>query len=94
MRKTTPADAEDFVGFLVKKGLARNSTVPKHTQIASQFWNRAIKEKLIEDNPFDGFKKTVKKNPNRFYQVKIASIRRIPSACPDHGWGLSSGLLA
>jgi len=62
--------------------------VRKHAQIAKQFFNYAIRLKLIESNPFADLKSTVQANPERFYFISTEEASKVLDACPDAEWRL------
>jgi integrase len=83
----TEGDAEDFRIFLLSKKLAEN-TVRKHTQIVKQFFNKAIKKRILENNPFRDLKATVQANPERFFFVDAATSKAVLESLPSLQWKL------
>ena len=91
----TEADADDFRVYLLGQQTSRLSadtmgenTVRKHCQIAGQFFNRAVKMRLIDRNPFQSLPSTVQRNPTRDYFISQDDMVRLLDACPDTQWRL------
>ena len=72
-------------------GLAEN-TVRRQIAMARQFFNVAIENKLITENPFKGQPVAVRPNPARFYFVTPEMAQSVLDACPDAQWRLIFGL--
>lgn len=88
IRSITSADARDWRTYCLQEiGLA-SATVGRDTGVARQFFNYALKQGLIEINPFDELPTTC--NPDRERQVYISeeTIYRVLEACPDRQWRL------
>ena len=68
------------------------NTVRKHCQIAGQFFNRAVRLRLISSNPFEQLPSTVQRNHSRDHYVDQATIEKVIEACPDCQWRLIFGL--
>ncbi len=84
----TPGDADSFRVFLkMQEGLADN-TVRRRMGIAKQFFQGAVRQKLIGENPFDGQATLVRANPRRQYFVSREDTRKVLDACPDAPWRL------
>ncbi len=95
MSKITEGDAEDFRIFLLAKKTGKSSgetmgenTVRKHTQIAGQFFRKALKQKLIDQDPFAGLASTVQANKTRYFYVDQATIEAVIAKCADTEWKL------
>ena len=84
----TPGDADAFrIHLKTDEGLADN-TVRRRLGIAKQFFRGAVRQNLIEANPFDGQSTTVRDNPRRFYFVSRDEAQAVLDACPDAEWRL------
>lgn len=92
----TAGDAEDFRVWLETEGrevtkdappagLAMN-TVRRRLGRAREFFNLALKRKLIEDNPFAGETVTVGANPDRQFFVPADWIDRCIVTCGCEDW--------
>jgi len=79
------ADAELWRLSMVKQGLA-DATIRKRCQHAKQFYARALKQKLVESNPFTALPSSSKPNPARMVFVSQADIEKVIEACPDTQW--------
>ncbi len=94
----TEADAEDFVDWLRREGSrgkkgstprpAAEATIGRRVRRCSQFFRRAIREKLIAANPFAEVESPSQANEERFYFVSRAETERLIEACPDVQWRL------
>lgn len=94
MDSITSADAERWREWMLASGnrlekdrsaLAEN-TVRRRTGIAKQFFNRAIKDGLITQNPFDGLACSVGADEQRQYFVERSVIDRVIAKAPDVEW--------
>ncbi len=89
LRDVTEEDAMAFKAFLVEQGLAE-ATVRRRIGLARQFFNAAMKQKLITENPFkqDALPTAVGGNSARQFFVTRAMTEQILEACPDAEWRL------
>ena len=81
----TPGDADAWRLHLKEQALAEN-TIRRRCGRAKQFFNAAVRRKLIPENPFADLKSNVHGNPERFYFVTREEIGRVIEACPDADW--------
>src|SRR5690606_21562039 len=68
-------------------GLADNH-VRRLTGLAKQFFHAAVKDRLIDANPFASLVAAVKGNAERFHFVGLAATQAVLDACPDAEWRL------
>ena len=93
LRRINEADGEAFRIFLLSKKnhsgkpMAEN-TVRKHTQIAKQFFNHAIKRDILRVNPLAELPSTVMPNKERMFYINHQQARAVIDACPDAQWRL------
>ncbi len=99
MHRITEGHAEDFRIFLLGQKTGRmdmdtmgENTCRKHCQIAGQFFNRAVKLRLIDRNPFRELPSTVQRNHSRDHYIDQATIEKVLAVCPDDQWRLIFGL--
>ncbi|MDA0921048.1 MAG: phage integrase SAM-like domain-containing protein, partial [Planctomycetota bacterium] len=83
----TPGDADAWQLYLKGQGLAQN-TIRRRCGRAKQFLKAAVRQKLIEENPFADLKSLVVGNPERFYFVTRQEAQQVIDACPDAEWRL------
>lgn len=83
----TPGDADAWQLFLKESGLAQN-TIRRRCGRAKQFLKAAVRQKLIQENPFADLKSLVVGNPKRFYFVTPEDAEQVIQACPDAEWRL------
>jgi len=83
----TASDAEDFQLHLKKNQQSEGST-RRLCGIAKQFFHKAVKKRLIAENPFDDIKCANFADHSRFYFVTPAEAQKVLSACPDDEWRL------
>ena len=88
----TEGDAETWRLSLVSAKLAE-STIRKRCGFAKQFFQFAVKQRLIESNPFAGLKSAAKANPKRFYFVSRSEAEAVLDHCPDSQWRLLFALV-
>jgi integrase len=87
MRDITPGEADEWRLHLVKSGLGDN-TIRRRCGIAKQFFNAAIRRRLIAENPFSELKSAVQADASRFYFVTLADAEKVLDSCPDAEWRL------
>jgi integrase len=77
-------EADEWRWHLMEK-LAQN-TVRRRSGLAKQFFDAAVKKKILTENPFDDLETTVKGNSARDRFITRAEAAAILEACPDHQW--------
>ena len=87
LRDITPGDADLWRLALLDRGLAEN-TVRKSCGIAKQFFNAAIRKRLITENPFSNLVSVATANTSRMYFITEKESQRVLEACPDAEWRL------
>lgn len=83
----TATDAQGFKRAMKDSGLAQ-ATTAKYIKVARQLFRRALKEKLIEDNPFEDVSAGSQTNATRLRFVSREVIEKVIAACPDNEWRL------
>ena len=83
----TQGDADAWLLFLKEQGLAQN-TIRRRCGRAKQFCKAAVRQKLIDQNPFEDLKSLVVGNSERFYFVSRDEAEKVIDACPDAEWRL------
>jgi integrase len=87
LRDVTRGDVDKWRLFLLSLGLSEN-TVRRRCGVAKQFFRAAMRNDIIEKNPFEGVKVVVQANPSRMYFVTADQARKVLEACPDAQWRL------
>jgi integrase len=87
LRDITPGDGDEWRLQMLREKLTEN-TVRKHTSIAKQFFNSAVRKRLVPSNPFADLKSAVQPNPSRFYFVTREETEKLIDGCPDAQWRL------
>src|SRR5262249_15192861 len=82
----SPGDADRFADHL--RGQYAQATAAKTIKMSRQMFRRALRLKLIAENPFDGIKAGTEKNRGRNFLVTPEMTRQVLDACPDHEWRL------
>lgn len=82
LRDIGPLQAEKWCQFLAGKGLA-GATSSKRVKTARQAFRRAVKWKLISENPFDDVKAGTQANRARMHFVTREVAQKVLDACPD-----------
>jgi len=85
IRKVTPAEADAFRQAMIAKGLGENS-VRRRCGMARQFFNAAIRQRIIRENPFRDIKCNVRAMPDRFFYVTREMALKVLDACPNIQW--------
>ncbi len=83
----TASHAEEFRISLLDRGLAEN-TVRRRCRRCKQFFNAAIKRRLIFENPFDGIRTVIICNPKRQRFISHQDMQKVIEACPNNRWRL------
>ncbi len=76
----TEADAEEWARWMtVDKGYAE-ATTSKHRKRAKQYFNYAVKARILDSNPFQNMKGGKESNPDRYHFVDTATTQRVVAA--------------
>ncbi|HAU36455.1 MAG TPA: integrase [Phycisphaerales bacterium] len=82
----TPGDADEFrIHLSTKEGLAEN-TVRRRLRLAKQFFEAAVRKRLIESSPFAHHKTADRRNEAKFHYITGAEAQAVLDACPDAQW--------
>ena len=81
-RRITPADAEAFRDALRTSGL-REATIRRTCGVARDIFSRAIKSKVLSDNPFSGLPVSVRGSPDRAHLVTAIEFAKLTAQCND-----------
>src|SRR5579884_2692460 len=87
LREIGPLQAEKWRQFMKGKGLAE-PTISKRVKTARQAFRRAVKWKLIAENPFEDVKAGAQTNRARMHFVTREKMQKALNACPDAEWRL------
>ena len=82
------ADAEDWKNQLSTGEKLSEGTIRKRCAIAKLFFKRAVKKRIIRDNPFAGLASAAISNPDRSYFILPEDAQKVIDACPDVEWRL------
>ncbi len=85
LSEVTEADAEHWLRSLVAQNLSE-ATIRKRCGFAKQFFQQAVKARLIEANPFAELKSAAHSNPKRKFYITREMTDRLIEACPDTQW--------
>jgi integrase len=80
-------DADGFKLWLIKQNLAP-ATISMHIKIARQFFKAALRNRHINQNPFEGIKAGKQTNADKIYFVDRETIEAVLEACPNTQWQL------
>ena len=86
LNDVNPGDADRFGDHL--RGQYAQATAAKTVKMARQFFRRAVRLRLIAENPFDGVKAGTEQNRGRSFFVTPEAARKVLDACPDYEWRL------
>jgi integrase len=82
----SPGDADRFADHL--RSRYAQATAAKTIKTARQMFRRAVRLKIIPENPFDGVKAGGEKNRARNFFVSPGAARKVLDACPNDEWRL------
>jgi len=92
IEKVNPLEAKNFRAFLTGTVKLAENTTRKHIAISRQFFNAAIENRIISENPFKGQPVTIRANKTRFFYVTSEIAQKVLNTCPDAEWRLIFGL--
>jgi integrase len=81
----TRADADDFRAWLRAKEYA-GGTVARTLKYAKAAFRRAVRTKMLSENPFDDMKMPSSANPERMEFITKETIEKVIAACPNATW--------
>jgi integrase len=87
LREIGPIDADKWRQWLKSQGLAE-STISRRVKCARQMFKRAMKWRLIGENPFADVVAGSQTNKARMYFVTCKEAEAVLIACPDAQWRL------
>ncbi len=87
LESITPFDADEWRRAMVRQGLSR-ATIHKRCAHAKVFYRAAIRQRLVQENPFHDLKSSSVGNAERQYFVTRQETERVLAACPDDEWRL------
>ncbi|MFN9993483.1 MAG: tyrosine-type recombinase/integrase, partial [Phycisphaerales bacterium] len=97
----TPVDADEWRKAITEPKRVFNgkqtrtlapATVAKRVKVAKAVFNKALKWRLIDSNPFADLKAGSQANPERSHYVSIEIINTILETCADPEWRAIIGL--
>ncbi len=87
LSEVTPADADAFRAHMLGAGRAR-ATVNKWCSYARHFFEVAKRRRLIDANPFEHIKGSVRGNAARRVLIPASDAQKVIDAAPDPQWKL------
>jgi integrase len=87
LKDITAGDADLWRLHLRNSGLAENTT-RRTIGVAKQWFRSAMRQQLIDANPFGDFDVALKTNAERYHFIKLEDAYRVLGACPDAEWRL------
>lgn len=87
LKSFSSSDGDLWRQSLMDSGLS-TATISKRVVVARMIFKRAMKWKLIQENPFSDVKAGSQKNRTRMYFVTPEEAERVLGACPDAQWRL------
>lgn len=92
LREIEPLDADQYKTWLRDVKKLSEATVSKWIIIARQMFKRAVKWRIIHDNPFTDVKSGSQTNKSRMFFVEPDAAQAVLNACPDAEWKLMFAL--
>jgi len=87
IRAITEADADNFVVWMKTEGYAE-ATTARNIKRARQFFQSAMRGKLLAENPFAHIKPGSMTNDERQFHVTKQDAYKVIEQCPNHQWRL------
>ncbi len=88
LRDITEADADDWRAWLIDKEKLSPATVDKRCSNAKQFFQGAVRRKLLVENPFAVLQSGCQVNRAKDHYISRENTDKILAACPDAEWRL------
>jgi integrase len=88
LRDIEPADGDRWRQFLKATEKLSEATISKRVVVARMVFKKALKWKLIAENPLADVKAGSQKNKARMYFVTEVEAQKVLEACPDAEWRL------
>ena len=85
LRNISVGGADSWRLAMISKGWGDN-TLRRRCGFARQFFNVAIRQRLIDENPFKDMKTTVRARQDRFFYVTRDMAAKVLDACPNTQW--------
>ncbi|HPO93873.1 MAG TPA: tyrosine-type recombinase/integrase, partial [Phycisphaerales bacterium] len=86
--RVTALEAERWRTWLKDNQQLAGATIAKRVKTARQVFKRAVKWKMLAENPFEDIRTGSQSNPARMHFVDTATVERVLAACPDVEWRL------
>lgn len=94
LRKVTPKEASDFYNVFLPQKIKAESYRGKTARIIREFFGRAVKLKLIDSNPFDGFQIAEHIERSRHVYIDRPDIHKLINVAIDTRWRCMLGFAA
>ena len=88
LREITADGAAQWRAWLVSDQKLADNTVRRRSGIAKQFFQQAVRQKLIPESPFVDLVAAVRRNEKRYYFITRAEAEKVLDASPDAQWRL------
>ncbi|MDB5327261.1 MAG: hypothetical protein JWM57_2830 [Phycisphaerales bacterium] len=82
----TPVKAAKFRDWMANDQLLAPATISRRLKMSQHAMKKAVKWKLIAENPFEDIKAGPQTNPSRQAFVTRETIDKVIAACPDDEW--------
>jgi integrase len=83
----SPLDADRWRQKMKADGLAE-ATISKRVKLARQIFRRAVRWKMLSENPFADVKAGSQMNKSRQQFINVKDAQKVLDACPDAEWRL------
>lgn len=87
LKGITPLDGDRWRKSMQDEGLAE-ATIAKRAKTARQIFARAVRWKMLADNPLEDIKTGSQSNRTRMRYISRADAQKVLDACPDAQWRL------
>lgn len=82
----TPADGDRWKRWMLGERKLAVATASKNIKRAKQMFKEAVRDRLLDSNPFADIKGMNEANPARMFYVNLETSARILKACPTMSW--------
>lgn len=86
LKKITPADGDRWKRWLLSDAQLAQATVSKYIKRSKQMLNEAVRDRLLDSNPFADIKGMSEANPDRMFCVNAETSAKLLKSLPSMSW--------
>ncbi|HEX2972653.1 MAG TPA: tyrosine-type recombinase/integrase [Tepidisphaeraceae bacterium] len=88
LNSITPEQADTWRTWMKDHEKLAEATIARRVEQARQMFKKAMKWKVVQDNPFSEVKAGTQVNKKRMYYVDAETAKKVLDACPNVQWKL------